>query len=285
MTQHSHARRQDDRPGVELPPPLRSCRRPSCDADRHWSPLRSSPICLGALLAGWAWTATTNTQEVLVARDTIERGSVIEAEDLARVRISADPALTPRASVGSSTRSSGSARRRHRGRRPAHPGLVHQRGVCPPTGQSVVGVALTPAQAPGLDAPDRRPGAGRRHARAGRRSARQAHRRSATPRSSASTLDEETGQTVVDLLVPHADASVLAAGSRPATSPSSSTPGSADGRHRAHLRLRLPRRHHHGGRACPVVAAPGRCWSRPTRRAGPASWPATSAAPGSTTPG
>jgi hypothetical protein len=50
-------------------------------------------ICLGALLAAWAWTATTTTQEVLVARDTIERGAVIEAGDLARVRVSADPAL------------------------------------------------------------------------------------------------------------------------------------------------------------------------------------------------
>ena len=52
-------------------------------------------ICLGALLAGWAWTASTNTQEVLAARHSIPRGAVIEAGDLARVRISTDPALSP----------------------------------------------------------------------------------------------------------------------------------------------------------------------------------------------
>ena len=72
-----------------LVPPPKLRRRPALVAGAI------AAICLGALLAAWAWTATTNTQEVLVARDSIERGSIIEADDLARVRLSADPALKP----------------------------------------------------------------------------------------------------------------------------------------------------------------------------------------------
>src|SRR3954449_6763356 len=52
-------------------------------------------ICLGAILAAWAWTATTHTEEVLAARHTIPRGSLIDASDLERVRINVDPALSP----------------------------------------------------------------------------------------------------------------------------------------------------------------------------------------------
>src|SRR5687767_7712558 len=50
---------------------------------------------LGCLIGAWAWSATTNTQEVLAALDTIHRGEVIEAGDIQRIRISSDPALTP----------------------------------------------------------------------------------------------------------------------------------------------------------------------------------------------
>src|SRR4051794_19052851 len=50
---------------------------------------------LGCLLGAWAWSATTNTHEVLAARDTIHRGDVIEAKDIQRIRISADPVLAP----------------------------------------------------------------------------------------------------------------------------------------------------------------------------------------------
>src|SRR6188508_903516 len=50
---------------------------------------------LGCLLGAWTWSATTDTQEVLAARDTIHRGEVIKAEDIQRIRISGDPALSP----------------------------------------------------------------------------------------------------------------------------------------------------------------------------------------------
>ena len=43
----------------ELAPPPKLRRRPALAAGAV------AAICLGALLAGWAWTATTSTQEVL----------------------------------------------------------------------------------------------------------------------------------------------------------------------------------------------------------------------------
>lgn len=186
-----------------LAPPPRLRRRPALVATAIVA------ICLGALLAGWAWAATTNTHEVLVARDTIERGSVIEADDLARVRIGADPALRPIA---------GSELETIVGQRASvdiAAGSVltpesTTRNLVPASGQSVVGVALAPEQTPGLalqvgdlvrvvltPAQGEEPAPG-------------------PPQFSEAEVvgvhvAAETGQTVVDLLVPHAEATVLAA--------------------------------------------------------------------------
>lgn len=183
------------------PPKLR--RRPALVAGAV------AAICLGALLAGWAWTATTNTKEVLVARTTIERGSVIEANDLARARISTDAALSPVAA---------SAFDELVGQRAtldiAEGGLITAGSttsqILPADGMSVVGVALTPAQSPGLGLqtgdqvrivvtpiPGGEPSSG-------------------SPAFNDAevvgvSLDAETGAMVVDLLVPYADATVLAA--------------------------------------------------------------------------
>lgn len=166
-------------------------------------------VCMGALLAAWAWTSTTNTQEVLAARDTIPRGAVITSEDLARVRINADPALTPLAAS-------------------SYDELIGQRAALdiaagsllteeattaeplPPDGMSVVGVALSPSQSPGLPLQNGdivrvvvTPGEG------------------ADPPSSSPAIndaevvgtrtDELSGDLVVDLLVPRAEATLLAA--------------------------------------------------------------------------
>lgn len=165
-------------------------------------------ICIGALLAGWAWTATTNTHEVLVARHSIERGSVIEADDLARVQLSADPALKPVAAAEFD---------RVVGQRAAMDissgGMLTPDSftaeVVPGEDQSVVGVALTPAQAPGLEL---RYGD---KVRVVVTPAQGEELATGTPSSNDSTVvgvhtSEETGQTVVDLLVPKADAAVLA---------------------------------------------------------------------------
>ena len=166
-------------------------------------------ICLGAILAAWAWTATTHTQEVLAARTTIARGSVIGAADLQRVRINADPALHPLPA---------SAYEDVVGKRAALDiaagGLLTAgattSSALPPAGMSVVGIALTPAQAPALrlQSGDRvrivvTPGEG-------------GDQPSGAPQFTAarvvdSHVDEAGGQLVVDVLVPYADASVLAA--------------------------------------------------------------------------
>lgn len=166
-------------------------------------------ICLGALLAAWAWTATTNTQEVLVARHTIERGAVIEADDLARVQVSADPALKP---VPASQFNEVVGQRAVYD--VAAGGMLtpdsFTSDVVPDRDNSIVGVALTPAQAPGLGLTtgDRvrvvvTPAQGEELPTGG-------------PQFSEATVagvhvSDETGELIVDLLVPHADAAVLAA--------------------------------------------------------------------------
>lgn len=186
---------------VPMPPKFR--RRPALIA------AAVAAICAGALLGAWAWTSTTNTTEVLAARDTIERGSLIEVEDLQRVRIGTDPALKsiPGSSLDDIVGSRAALDI-------AAGSLLTSESttteLLPPAGKSVVGVALTAAQAPGvpLKNGDRvrvvlTPGEG------------------ADPPSGSPTVNEaeivgthtdrETGGLVVDLLVPEADAAVLAA--------------------------------------------------------------------------
>ncbi|WP_211357076.1 SAF domain-containing protein [Nocardioides rubriscoriae] len=195
-------RKQEGPAATALAPPPKLRRRPALIA------AAIGAICLGALLAGWAWTATTNTQEVLVARHSIERGAVIEADDLTRLRLSADPALKPVAAEQFD---------KVVGQRAAvdiaaggmlTPGSFTTE-VVPGEGQSVVGVALTPAQAPGLDLQygDK--------VRVVVTPAQGGELPAETPLSNDATVvgvhtSDETGQTVVDLLVPKADVAVLA---------------------------------------------------------------------------
>jgi len=105
-------------------------------------------ICLGGLLAAFAWTATSNTQSVLAMRVTIERGAVIGADDVITVQVSTDPALRPVPASQAST-------------------VVGQRAatdiaagtlvtseqvsdtVLPAAGMSIVGVGLPASQMPG----------------------------------------------------------------------------------------------------------------------------------------
>jgi len=189
--------------GPPLAPPPKIRRRPALVAGAV------AAICLGALLGAWAWTSATNTEEVLAARDTIPRGAIITADDLERVRINADPALDPvpassyddivgqRAALDISAGS-----------------LITEEStsdaLLPPEGMSVVGVALTSAQAPGLtlQSGDRvrvvaTPGEGEA-APAGAPVFNEAE-------VVGSHLDDTTGELVVDLLVSYADATTLAA--------------------------------------------------------------------------
>jgi hypothetical protein len=188
---------------TQLVPPPKLRRRPALVAGALVA------ICLGAILAAWAWTSTTHTQEVLAARTTIARGSVIGAADLQRVRINADPALHPLPA---------SAYENVVGKRAALDiavgGLLTPdattSSALPPSGMSVVGIALTPAQAPALrlQSGDRvrivvTPGEG-------------GDQPSGSPQFTAARVvdsrsDAANARTVLDVLVPYADASVLAA--------------------------------------------------------------------------
>lgn len=190
-------------PSPPLVPPPKLRRRPALAA------AAIAAICLGALLAAWAWTSTTNTQEVLVARSTIERGSVITEDDLARVRISADPALSPVAA---------SAFNDLVGQRAAldiaEGGLITPGATTtetlPGDGMSIVGVALSAAQSPGLTL------------RSGDRvrvvvtPAPGGEQSPGPPAFNDAEVvevnyDSESGVMVVDVLLAHADATMLAA--------------------------------------------------------------------------
>lgn len=185
-----------------LVPPPKLRRRPALVA------AAIGAICIGALLAGWAWTATTNTQDVLVARHSIERGAVIEADDLARVRLSADPALKPVAAAQFDQVVGQRAAMDIAEGGMLTPGSFTAE-VVPGEGQSVVGVALTPAQAPGL---------GLQYGDKVRvvvTPAQGEELPAGTPLTNDASVvgvhtSDETGQTVIDLLVPKADATVLA---------------------------------------------------------------------------
>jgi hypothetical protein len=185
-----------------LVPPPKLRRRPALVA------AAIGAICIGALLAGWAWTATTNTQDVLVARHSIERGAVIEADDLARVRLSADPALKPVAAAQFDQVVGQRAAMDIAEGGMLTPGSFTDE-VVPGEGQSVVGVALTPAQAPGL---------GLQYGDKVRvvvTPAQGEELPAGTPLTNDASVvgvhtSDGTGQTVIDLLVPKADATVLA---------------------------------------------------------------------------
>lgn len=165
-------------------------------------------ICIGALLAAWAWTSTTHTEEVLAARATIHQGDIITAKDLQRVRISGDPAVQPLPAssyddiVGQRAAldvAAGSLLTKE----------STSRTALPPEGQSIVGISLTGSQVPAL--PLRGGDQVRIVVTLGQDGAAPA----GTPEFSAAEvvdtrIDEATGNTVVDVLVSYADASVLA---------------------------------------------------------------------------
>lgn len=166
-------------------------------------------VCLGAIGAVWAWSATTHTTEVLVARTTIERWSTIKASDLERVRISGDASL---ATVPAS------AYKRIIGTRAdmdiAAGSLLTPESTTtdgfPPTGKSIVGVSLTAAQAPATTLRNGDP------VRVIVTPAEGSEAPAGAPQFTeaqvvGSRVDEASGQLVVNVLVPYADAPALAA--------------------------------------------------------------------------
>lgn len=166
-------------------------------------------VILGALLGAWAWSSTSNTQDVVALRQTVTRGETITQGDLMTVQVGLDPAL--KTIPGGRMRS-----------------LVGQRAamdmaagslittenvtktVLPAEGMSVVGVALPPSLMPGevLLAGDR--------VRVVATPGQQGDVGQEPPVSIAATVvglypNSENGQTVVSLEVPEAQAAELAA--------------------------------------------------------------------------
>ena len=164
---------------------------------------------LGCLLGAWAWSATTSTEEVLAARHTIHRGEVIAAGDIQRVRIGSDPALSPLpASAYDDVVGERAALDISAG------GLLTSESTTdspmPPKGQSIVGVSLTPAQVPAI------PMHGGDKVRVIVTPGDNGDVPAGTPQFTSAevvdtSLDETTGNTIVNVLLPYADAGVLAA--------------------------------------------------------------------------
>ena len=64
-------------------------------ARRRWGlfAAMAALVCLGALGNVWLHQATTNAKQVVAARTTIERGSIITRDQLVTVQVGSDPAL------------------------------------------------------------------------------------------------------------------------------------------------------------------------------------------------
>lgn len=165
-------------------------------------------IFIGAAITAWGWTATTTSEAVVAARTTIPRGAVITADDLTTTQISGDNALkvVPGDDVDELV-----------GKRAAldiaaggllTPEMATDDNM-PPAGQSIVGISLTPAQVPAIT-----PRSGDK-VRLVATTGEGGETSSAAPLTTSaevidSITDEVSGNTVVNVLVPYADAAVLA---------------------------------------------------------------------------
>ena len=190
--------------GVSPPPKLR--RRPMLVA------ASVAAVCLGALLGGWAWTATSDTQQVVAVRSTIQRGHLITRGDLMTVQVGVDPALSPVPASGIDAVVGKRAALDMAAGSLLTPADVSS-SVVPPAGMSVVGVAVPAGSMPGtalLSGDQIRvvatPGQGG--------TARPGPGQTIPARVVAVSSDLAPGpgaQAVVSVLVPEADAAQLAA--------------------------------------------------------------------------
>lgn len=188
--------------GTTLAPPPKLRRRPVLMA------AAVAAICIGALLAAWAWTATSSTQDVLVARQTIPRGSIITAGELERVHLSADPALKPVPASDLNQVVGQRAALDIASGAMLTPGS-YASTVVPGAGQSVVGVDLKPGQLPGLALNDGDPV--RVVVTPGQGNAAPSGVPLFTEAQVVGETRDQSGNFVVDLVVASQDAPVLAA--------------------------------------------------------------------------
>ena len=166
-------------------------------------------ISAGALLAAFAWTATSTTQSVLAVRSAVERGALITQDDVMTVQVSADPALAPvPASQASSVVGQRAATDLAAGTLLTREQVSAT--VLPAAGMSIVGVGLPSAQMPGepLLVGDR--------VRVVATPGPSGEVTAGEPVTIAATVvgvrvNDENGQSVVSVQVPQGDAAGLAA--------------------------------------------------------------------------
>lgn len=104
-------------------------------------------VLVGALGAVWLWTSSANASEVVAVREAIQRGEVIERQDLVVVRVGLDPALD----VVPASRIDEVAGQRAATDLPAGGLLVAgsvSEQVLPKAGEALVGVGLAPTMLP-----------------------------------------------------------------------------------------------------------------------------------------
>ena len=135
-------------PAESIAPPPKMRRRPLVAV------AAVAAICLGALVSMWAWQSSSDAQDVLAVRETIERGQdpflragQVEPDDLMTVKITVDPALRPLlASEVDSVVGQRAALDIAAG------GVVTAEqltdAAIPPKGESVVGISLSSAMLP-----------------------------------------------------------------------------------------------------------------------------------------
>jgi SAF domain len=104
-------------------------------------------VCLGAVLGLWAWTAGTTQTEVVAVRASVQRGAVIGASDLMRVRVGLDPSLRTVSASGLAALVGKRAAVDLSAGSLLTPDAVTS-AVVPGQGLSLVGVALTAGQLP-----------------------------------------------------------------------------------------------------------------------------------------
>src|SRR5215207_1046045 len=166
-------------------------------------------VCMGALLGVWAYTSISTAQEVVAVRSSVQRGELINREDLVPVRIGVDPALSPIPA----TELDGVVGQRAAMDLPAG-GLVTRDSIAatvvPAQDMSVVGVALPAALLPGE--PLRAGDQVRVVATPGQQGdVDEGQQRSITATVVGIYPDADSDQTVVSVQVPHDQAAELAA--------------------------------------------------------------------------
>lgn len=197
------APQQGPAPGELLAPPPKLRRRPALIA------AAVAAICLGALASVWAYNSASNSHEVLAVRQTVERGTIIEREDVVAVRVSVDPALKPLAG----DRLASVIGKRAALDIPAG-GVVTAEQVTstaiPAKGESVAGISLSPAMLPADQLRVGDP------VRVVTTPGDQGEITAATPAAIDAVVvglgtDKATGNTIVNVQVPYASAPKVAA--------------------------------------------------------------------------